>query len=392
MGARKEKRFVIGKKLCLLTAAFTMGMLLLWQNALTVHAQGTATVKAASGKIREAASTTSTVKASVVKDDKLDVIAQTTDADGYTWYKVYVNGTDTGYIRADLLSEVSGSVQTESSSSNTSSSNTEQTVQKTEFVQVTEADVSAGKVAGESVNVRENPSTNASIAGKATGGTEVAITGQATDGSGKLWYQVNYGDVTGFIRSDFLEIIEQAVTEPLTEPEEIPEEPAEEEAQPVNKDYELVYEENAEGIEEWFLYDYTRGTKQSLADLLSVVRQSQEEEQGAVAQLKTFKILTIVMAVVVLALIVVVTILIFKLRDSYEYEYEDEEDEEDEDEVEEIEEIEDEEEEIVRRPAYRKAESRKTETKKTEQKDTTWQSRNFLDIDDDMEFEFLDLK
>ena len=30
--------------------------------------------------------------------------------------------------------------------------------------------------------------------------------------------------------------------------------------------------------------------------------------------------------------------------------------------------------------------------KTTEKKDTSWQSKNFLDVDDDMEFEFLDLK
>ena len=28
----------------------------------------------------------------------------------------------------------------------------------------------------------------------------------------------------------------------------------------------------------------------------------------------------------------------------------------------------------------------------TEKRDTSWQSKNFLDVDDDMEFEFLDLK
>ncbi len=420
MKVQNEKRFTLWGKLCLLAVLFVVEAILLQQTSLTVNAQGKTTVTASSGKIRESASTSSDVMASVAKNDKLDVLAQTTDADGYTWYKVYVNGSDTGYIRADLVGEVTGSVSTESASSssnNTDSSNDDApVVQQTEFVQVTATDVAAGKVTGESVNVRENPSTNAAVAGKATGGTEVSITGQATDGSGKVWYQISYGDVTGFIRSDFLEIT-QTVEPEVEEPVEEVEEPVVEETTPVNKDYELVYEANAEGVEEWFLYDYTRGTKQSLVDLLAVVRQSQEDEQGAVSQLKTFKILAIVMAAFILALVIVVTVLIFKLRDSYEYEYEDdgedddededdEEDDEDDDEDEDDED--DEEEEFVRKPVFRKTAKGSTQSNRTasearqpaktapkaepEKKDTSWQSKNFLDIDDDMEFEFLDLK
>lgn len=409
MNVQKEKQFTVWKKLCMVVVLLIAEAMLFQQTALTAFAQGTTTVTASSAKIRKTASTGSEALASVSKNDKLDVLAQTTDSDGYTWYKVYVNGKDTGYIRADLVGDISGSVQTESaqtSSAASSESSGQQSQTKTEFVQVTESEASAGKVLGESVNVRENPSTSASIAGKATGGTEVAITGQATDGSGKIWYQVSFNDVTGFIRSDFLEIIDQAVVEPLVEEEEEEQEPVEEEPTPVNKDYELIYEANAEGEEEWFLYDYTRGTKQSLETLLSVVRQSQEEEQGAVSQLKTFKLITIVLAVILLALVVVVTILIFKLRDSYEYEYEDdeEEDEDDEEDTEDIEEDEEEEEEPVRRRLSRKAfgtsshvtrsssEMHQPAKETAPKSDNTWQSRNFLDIDDDMEFEFLDLK
>ncbi len=416
MKVQSEKRFTLAGKFCALAAVFVLQAVLICQTSLTVNAQGTTKVTASGAKIRSSASTGSEALASVSKDDKLDVLAQTTDSEGYTWYKVYVNGKDTGYIRADLVGDISGSIQTESAgtsseatTSSTTSTNTNETTQvTTEYVQVTESEASAGKVLGESVNVRENPSTNATIAGKATGGTEVAITGQAVDGSGKVWYQVSYGDVTGFIRSDFLEITQNVEAEP-EEPDVEEEAPVEEETTPVNKDYELVYEANAEGVEEWFLYDYTRGTKQSLNDLLTVVRKSQENEQGAVSQLKTFKVISVVLGVIVLALVVAVTILIFKLRDSYEYVYEDddeEEDDEEEDEEDEIEEDEDEdeEEEPVRRPLSKKSsrttshaakqtsDARVFEKTASSKNEGTWQSKNFLDIDDDMEFEFLDLK
>ncbi len=412
MKLQKEKQFKIWGRLCLLAALVLVEAMFIQHSSLAVNAQGKATVTANSGKIRESASTSSEVMASVQKNDKLDVLAQTTDSDGYTWYKVYVDDSKTGYIRADLVGEVSGSISTESTSSSSNNSSQEQAeepvVQQTTFVQVTDTDVTAGKVTGESVNIRENPSTSAAVAGKATGGSEVSITGEATDTSGKIWYQVSHDGKTGFIRSDFLEITQTAEPEAEEPVEEVSEEPEEEEVAPVNQDYELVYEANAEGVEEWFLYDYTRGTKQSLENLLTVVKQSQEEEQGAIAQLKTFKIATIVMAAVILALIIVVTILVFKLRDSYEYEYEDD-DEEDEDEEDEMEEEDDEDEEevVVRRPAARKTviptrsvtrpkadeyQSVKQAPKTEEKKDTSWQSKNFLDIDDDMEFEFLDLK
>ena len=417
MKVQKEKRFTLWGKLCLVAVLFILEAVLFQQTSLTVNAQGKTTVTASSGKIRESASTSSDVMASVAKGNELDVLAQTTDADGYTWYKVYVNGSDTGYIRADLVGEVSGSISTESASSTSNDTSDdgddEPAQQQTEFVQVNATEAAAGKVNSASVNVRENPSTNASITGKATSGTEVTISGEATDSSGKIWYQVSFGDVTGFIRSDFLEIT-QTVEPVVEEPVEEVEEPVEEETAPVNKDYELLYEANAEGVEEWFLYDYTRGTKQSLADLLAVVRQSQEDEQGAVSQLKTFKILAVVMAAVILALVIVVTVLIFKLRDSYEYEDEDdEEDEEDEEDDGDDEDDDDEEdeEEVVRKPVFRKsapaakggARSVRTASEvrqpakaapkaEPEKKDTSCQSKNFLDIDDDMEFEFLDLK
>lgn len=430
-------------------------------NSISASAAGKATVTASSGKIRESADTNSDVLGSVKKNDKLDVIASTTASDGYTWYKVYVDGESTGYIRADLLSAVSGSITTESSSSSSNDDKKDddkkseessdeqksddkkeesgQTVTvgsgnkkqessdaqatETQFVQITDSTATAGKVIGSSVNVRENPSTNAKKVDAAKGDTEVSILGEAVDNDGKVWYQVNYGDVTGFIRNDFIEITETAVEEeePVEE-EVIEEEPVEE--QPVNDDYAVVYEENAEGAFEWFLYDNVKGTKQSLEKLLAVVAQNQADEESATSQLSTYKIILVVLAAVVLALIIAVTVLIFKLRDAYEYEYDDddeddEDDDEDEDDEDDDEDDEDDEDERPRRGGLFKksASSRKTSrrsryddeddedededdederprrsTKTSSKSDSAWSSRSFLEVDDDMEFEFLDIK
>lgn len=410
MKVQNKKGIGIFNKLFMLAAV----LILIGQMSITVNAQGTTKVKAESAKIRSSASTSSEVKASVVKNDKLDVLAQTTDSNGYTWYKVYVNGSDTGYIRADLVAEVEGSVKTESeSNASESSAPSTNEGQAVEFVQVEESTVTGAKVTAGSVNVRSNPSTGASVAGKAKEGMEVTVTGEAADADGKTWYQVSFSadgkDVEGFIRSDFLEVTANAEPEPVEEPVE--EETAEEEDTEisVNKEYELVYEANPEGVEEWFLYDHNRGTKQSLADLLSVVRQTQDNENSAVKQLKTFKILVIVMVAVILALIIGITLLIFKLRDSYEYEYEDddedddEEDEDDDIDDDEEDDDEDEEEVIERKPVFKKTTktsqpvrtqtaSAKSEQPAPKKESASWQSKNFLDIDDDMEFEFLDIK
>ena len=247
MKVQAEKNVTIWSRICLFMAVMLVGAIIFSQASLVVNAQGKATVTATSGKIRKSAGTDSEVLASVQKDDELDVIAQTTDSDGYTWYKVYVNGSDTGYIRADLVSEVSGSISNEDTASTDSNNSTQQeekaetnAQQSTEFVQISATTVTAAKVTGGSVNVRNNPTTKAAVAGKATEGTEVTVSGEAVDGDGKVWYQVSFGDVSGFIRSDFLEVTQtqEAVEEPVEEQEEpAGEEPVE---AAVNKDYELV--------------------------------------------------------------------------------------------------------------------------------------------------------
>ena len=172
MKKQNAKKVTMWMRLSLFVAVFVLQAAIWGQNALVVNAQGTAKVSAASGKIRASASTSSEVLASVTKGNKLDVISQTTDEDGYTWYKVYVDGQKKGYIRADLVSNVKGTIKTESASdaqsndSNTESEN--EPTQQVQFVQVNPSEATAGKIIGaDSVNVRENPSTSAAVAGKA---------------------------------------------------------------------------------------------------------------------------------------------------------------------------------------------------------------------------------
>ena len=361
-------------------------------------AAGTAKVVASSGKIRAAADTGSETKASVKKGDKLDVIASKKDGSGYTWYKVYINDKDTGYIRADLVT-VEGTISEEKEGSSTSSStsttsdtsgnktvvgsnNSTETEKKEEtktevaVVNVSETDVATAK-ANADVRVRKGAGTNFDVAGQAKKGTEVTVSGVASDAEGKNWYQISFNEgdktVNGFIREDFLEVLTYVeVVE-----EEIVEEVVEEEPVVENNDYYLSYMQNDAGEMDWYLFDNINGTSQSLTQILNAVEQLKANELEEAEQISTMRLIVIALAAVVAILIVVVTILIFKLRDAYEYEYEDEEEEDEDDE----EDDEEEEEEIK--------EIKPLKTSQSE--NTAWQSKDFLELDDDMEFEFLDL-
>lgn len=421
----------------LLTLALVFGIFLCSSEAAL--AAGTAKVVASSGKIRAGADTSADTVASVKKGDKLDVIASKKDGSGYTWYKVYVNDKDTGYIRADLVT-VEGTISEEKENSSTNSTSTTsesggnktvvgsnnsteaekkeetKTETKTEVavVNVSETDVATAK-ANDDVRVRKGAGTNFDVAGQAKKGTEVTVSGIAADSDGKNWYQVSFNDgdktVNGFIREDFLEV--------LTYVEVVEEEPVEEvvEEEPVeeNNDYHLSYMQNDAGEMDWYLFDNINGTSQSLTQILNVVEQVKASQLEEEEQISTMRYIIIALAAVVVILIVVMTILIFKLRDAYEYEYEDEEDEEDEDDEEEDDDEEDEEEEeevkTPRKPFLgfgKKKEVVEDEedddedegedeieeikpVKSSQSENKAWQSKDFLELDDDMEFEFLDL-
>ncbi len=466
---RRKKTVQLGVRYILLLIVAAAG---LYGAVLGAHAQGTAVVSTTSAKIRESADTTSKVMASVKKDDKLDVISQTTSADGYTWYKVYVDGSSKGYIRADLVNSVEGTISKETAAQTTDTDTTTKkdtttttatttetkkqdtttvvgskntTTEKEESeeavdvatVEVAESTVAAAKVTGSSVRVRETPSTSGKVKGNAKSDTEVTVSGETKDSDGKTWYQVSFNDgdstITGFIRSDFLEVTENV--EPTTE--EATEEATSQEAQAeVNQDYALKYETNSEGNDEWYLYDNLKGTKQSLTNIYALIQQSQDQETEDGAQLQKLKIVLIIMAAIILLLIIAVTVLLFKMKDSYASEYDDDdddeeeiirrssgrkkklpvrrkrhsyrdtyEDDEDDEEDEEDDEDEDdeygdneedeegyEEPEAVKRPVRKGKTS--ASTGKSPKKDSykEWQSKNFLETDDDMEFEFLDIK
>ena len=409
----------------LMALVFTFGVFVWCSDSVVTLAAGTAKVVANSGNIRESADADSKVLASVKKDAMMDVIASKTDSDGYTWYKVWVNSEQTGYIRSDLVT-VSGTISAETTNNNSTNNGGTQTVvgsnnstetQTTDaaVVNVSATDVATAKATAD-VRVRKGAGTSFDVAGQAKNGTEVTVSGVAVDGEGKNWYQVSFNEsnktVNGFIREDFLEVlshVEPEVEEPVVE-EPVVEEPVIE-----NQDYYLKYMQNDQGEMDWFLFDNIQGTSQSLTKILDVVEQVKNNELEEAKQLSNMRLIVIALVVVAGILIIVITVLIFKLRDAYEYEYEDDEEDETDEEDDETdddneEEEEYEEERVVRKPflgfgkkkeVVEEDEDEEEETleeiqpiqpSKPAKKETqAWQSKDFLELDDDMEFEFLDL-
>ena len=311
--------------------------------------------------------------------------------------------------------------------------------------------VTSATVTSSSVNIRSEASTSASLAGKATSGQELTVTGETQGSDGKTWYAVTFDNVSGYIRSDLVEAhVSEATAEPAVDETQETEEPEEEPIVDNSADYSVAFEDDGSGSSAWYLHDNTMGTRYQVSDLLNAEETNKNNQATIDQTAKSMRFVVILMAFVIVVLIIVVTILIIKVRstyedyDDYDDDEEDDEDDEDDDEDEEEEEErphrfgrkkparyveedddedddddededEDEEEERPRRRPAKKApvkkpvrrprvdeyededdededeeeEEERPRRKKGKSKD--WQSRNFLD-DDDLEFEFLDLK
>lgn len=382
----------------------------LYFGTITAYAAGTGKATDDGVRIRATASKDGEVIGSSTKGNKIDIFSQTKDSEGNVWYKVTVSGDTKGYIRADYITDVSGDIPSEGGSTESttqSSTTTETSTTETSAAETstTEASTTAvnpsaytfGTTSGE-VSVRESPSTKANKVTTTATNQDVAITGEATGADGMVWYQINYGDITGFIRSDLITPGSNEPEEELPSDDELVEAPEVDEPVVANADYELRFEPNNDGVEVWYLYDNVKGTRQTLDNIFAVMNQSQQmeaEDNGS----SSLKIVVIVLGVVVVLLVIAVFFLIFKLKDAYE-DWEDDEDDDDEDEEEEIpvksspipeddEELDDDDIKIVSKKG--KAKKAAPASKPAKAQGESWKSNKFFEIDDDVEFEFLDI-
>lgn len=169
--------------------------------------------------VRETAGTSATVLEKLSNNDLVDVLAETTDADGNKWYKITTASGVTGYVRSDLIKKA------------------------TVTVDVTEVNDKTAYISSASANIRQDASTSSGRVANAQGGSKVTIIGEATGADGYKWYQVEFvgngQTMTGFIRSDLVTfqapVQEPEITEIEGEMSEVIEEPSEEPSEPVEE-------------------------------------------------------------------------------------------------------------------------------------------------------------
>ena len=299
-----------------------------------------------------------------------------------------------------------------------------------------------------SARVRSEASTDSSQSGSLSSGDEIDVVGETTGSDGNLWYQVS-GEVggqmvTGYIRSDLVEVTETAQAEtPAETPSETPSEAPSETVNTPTDEYSVSYADDGTGtgVSDWYLNDNINGTRYKIGDLLNAQQTNESNIAVMEEQTGNMRMIIIILAVIIALLVIVITILIFRLRNSYEddgYDADDyDEEDEDDDRYEDDEEDEEDEDDdyvprrrrgAVRRPVRSRKPSRRSryeeEDEDEEEEDgdryedeeeedepprrssrqsgrarsqrgqKNYRPKDFLDVDedDDLDFEFLDLK
>ena len=319
----------------------------------------TGTVTAGTAKIREKASTDSSVVASTSKGAKIDIVGAEKDSSGTVWYKVPVSGGSYGYVR-------------DNSSSSSADASTSASASKPEATVPTAIGEQAATVkCSSNVKVRAGASTKHDVVTSLPDGTAITLIGEANDAAGNKWYQLrceyNGKTVEGYIRSDLIAIGSNASAANGTDstdaasadgseavdgaevtdgaeaenPDEVQEgdgseEAPEEQPEPEHNDYEVVYMTDTENPDtgKYYLYNNIDGTMADVEVLFSSVTTANENVARLESESSQKNIVIIILAVVIVLLFIGLTILIIKLRGAYEYDY-DEDEEEDEEEFDE---------------------------------------------------------
>ena len=272
---------------------------------------------------------------------------------------------------------------------------------------INESTASKIKIIAASARVRSEASTSSSVVGSLSSGDVMDVTGETTGSDGKVWYQIT-GEkdgkaINGYVREDTLEVTETAQPEaPAETPEETPSE-APSDTAPSTNDYDVSYADDGTGNNDWYLNDNVKGTRYKISDLLGAAQTNENNIDTMEKQTGSLRLIIIILAVIIGLLVIVVTVMIFKLKAAYEDGYDeygddDEEDDEDmDDEDEDDEDMDDDEDEddmYSREVSYDEPPRKSSRSSGKSRKSQNYKPRDFLDVDedDDLDFEFLDLK
>ncbi len=260
-----------------------------------------------SAKIRKEANTSCDVVGSAAYGETYDIINEVTGSDGYTWYQISYEEDKLGYVRSDLMQKIGGDTSTPSTTAS----------------EVTELQPVNCSVTGGQVNIRSNASTSGNKVAQVRAGEVMTINGQATDSENKTWYRVTFtsdsGDVTGFVRSDFVSVSSELVPVTETQQPEVDEPPVVEDpvvdepevAVPVlSKDYETVEEGDV-----WYLIDNVEGNRYNLESVMNAAIKNPQIYTEMEEKVNSQKGWIVFLVILVILLSVVVTLLILKVKD-----------------------------------------------------------------------------
>lgn len=331
---------------------FAVAVMVFGLSALSSFA-ATGTVTADTAKIREKASTDSTVVGSTRKGSKIDIVGAEKDGSGMTWYKVPVSGGAYGYVRGDLVETSDNISVTETATTTTTATTQEEKPAAT--VPTSIGEQAATVTCDSNVKVRAGASTKHDVVTSLPNGTEIILIGEANDAAGNKWYQLrceyNGKSIEGYIRSDLITIgtaaPEAGEGEVTAEGDEqyaegteaeIPDDMQQEEVaeetyeEPVveHRDYEVVYTPDAENPDagKYYLYNNIDGTMADVEVLFQTVTDANTKLADMEASASQKNIVIIILAVVIVLLFGGITFLILRLKSAYEYGYEEEEEEE----------------------------------------------------------------
>lgn len=291
-----RKRFI--KKLLnhaavLIAAVVVFGCFTMQADAATGKVTGS------SVNIRKEASTTSESVGSASRGDSFTIQSEVTGADGNIWYQIVFDGGSTGYVRSDLM-EKSGEVATGDTTTGVSDEG------------VTEVQEVAAKVTSANVRVRSaapSGSVLTTIANDAT----VTVNGQISATDGYTWYRVTFGDTTGYIREDFLQLSGEVIPVDSTEVDPpVSDGEVAEDTEPVVtvKDYETLEEDGV-----WYLADNNAGHKYKISDIFDAAQTNADLYEKAKKTINTQKIFIIILVILLVAGGTGATLLIFKMKD-----------------------------------------------------------------------------
>ncbi|MCM1570083.1 MAG: SH3 domain-containing protein, partial [Roseburia sp.] len=290
------------------------------------HAQSMGKVTANSANIRKEANPDSEIVGSAAKDAEITINHQVTGTDSKVWYQIFVDANTLGYIRSDLVKITDGStpsVQTGGEGAGAVTPEPSQPAPSAGNTEVTAVEPVEAKIKGsDSVRVRSDASTSGNnIVTTVNRGQTVTVKGTASDADGKLWYQVSFSadgsDVTGFIRSDYVELSGE-LTAPVPETPEEPEpdtQPEESEPEP-QKPYETALMDDV-----WYLCDYDKQKKYNITEFISANEQYSTLYAEAQGKIKSQKTAIIILVILMVLMAGVLAFLAFKIKDMMDSAY-----------------------------------------------------------------------